>query len=348
MPEIGTVLATVQYEDPQIERLRRAFHPAEFIQVGKNNRKGFLAVVGRVDVAVISGDVDQRLMEAPHLRWVHCDKAGVDGSARPEVLERGLLVTSSSGRSDAALAEHVIHFMLALAYDAPAFHAAQQARRWGVPGQDDLRALSGRTVGILGLGHIGTTVARYCKTFGMRVLGYRRRLAPTPDGVDRVYSVERGEGFLPILEESDFLVLALPLTDATHGMIGAAELARMKPSAFLINIARGALTDETALAEALESGRLAGAGLDVFATEPLPRSSALWRTPRTLITPHVTPRLADRTERSIAIIEENVRRYRAGEALLNLLSERDLYTRGPPPKTRPLRRRWKEIRRGLR
>jgi phosphoglycerate dehydrogenase-like enzyme len=125
-------------------------------------------------------------------------------------------------------------------------------------------------------------------------------------------------------------------------MIGAVELARMKPTAFLVNIARGALTDEAALADALKNGRLAGAGLDVFSREPLPRSSPLWRTPRILITPHVTPQLADRTERSIAIIEENIRRYRSGEALLNLLSEREVYTRGPPMRERPSGRlrRW--------
>ncbi len=240
-------------------------------------------------------------------------------------------------------------FMLALAYDFPAFHAAQRARRWGIPRQDSLRALSGQTVGILGLGHIGSAVARRCKAFEMRVLGFRRRDAPAPAGVDRVSCVERGESFVPILQESDFVVLALPLTDATHGMIGAAELARMKPTAFLINIARGALTDEAALAQALKAGRLAGAGLDAFATEPLPRSSPLWTAPRTLITPHVTPRLADRTERSIAIISENIRRYRAGETLLNLLTEREMYTRGAPqsPVTSPLRRLYRRARRVL-
>ena len=351
MPEIGAVLATINYEDEQFEKLRRAFRPAEFIRVRSNDAEALLAALARADVAVIEGDVDRRFLQAPRLRWVHCDKAGLDRSASPEVLQSGLLVTSSAGRSDSALAEHVVLFMLALAYDFPAFQAAQRARRWGVPRQDGLRALSGRTVGILGLGHIGSTVARRCKAFEMRVLGYRRRDAAPPAGVDRVYCVERGESFLPILEESDFLVLALPLTDATHEIIGANELARMKDSAFLVNIARGALTDEAALAEALKRGRLAGAGLDAFTTEPLPRESPLWTTPRTLITPHVTPRLADRTERSIAIISENIRRYRAGETLVNLLTEREIYSRAaaaPAISTDPLRRLYRGIRRRLR
>ena len=350
MPEIGAVLATVRYGDEEIEKLRRAFHPAPLTHVQSGDAPALLAALVRVDVAVIRGNVDQRFLQAPRLRWVHFDKAGLDRSARPEVFERGLLVTSSAGRSDSALAEHVMFFMLALAYDFPAFHAAQRARRWGVPDQDNLRALGGRTVGILGLGHIGTAVARRCKAFEMRVLGYRRR-ATTPEGVDRVYCVERGESFLPILEQSDFVVLALPLTDATHGMIGARELSRMKASAFLVNIARGALTDEAALAAALRSGKLAGAGLDVFAAEPLPRASPLWTAPRTLITPHVTPKLADRTERSIAIISENIRRYRAGETLLNLLTEREIYTRAtadPEISTDPLRRLYRAIRRRLR
>ncbi len=351
MPEISAVLATVGYSDDQFETLRQAFHPAELVRVRGNDEEALLAALDRVDVAVIGGNVDRRFVQAPRLRWVHCDKAGLDRSARPEVLERGLLVTSSAGRSDSALAEHVMFFMLALAYDFSAFHAAQRARRWGAPRQDSLRALSGQTVGILGLGHIGSAVAHRCKAFEMRVLGYRRRDTTPPASVDRVYCVDRGESFLPVLEESDFLVLALPLADATHGMIGASELARMKASAFLINIARGALTDEAALAEALKAGRLAGAGLDAFATEPLPRASPLWTTPRTLITPHVTPKLADRTERSIAIISENIGRYRAGETLLNLLTERDIYTRAaaePAIAADPLRRIYRAIRRRLR
>jgi phosphoglycerate dehydrogenase-like enzyme len=338
MPEIGTVLATVGFGGDEMQALRDAFRPAMFLAVRPGDGLALAEALAVADVAVIPGDVDRRFLSAPNLRWVHCDKAGLDGSARPEVFDRGLLVTGSSGRSDAALAEHVLYFMLALACRSGDLHDAQRARRWGVAGAGEARALSGRTVGILGMGHIGAAVAVRCKALGMHVLGFRRRVAPPPEGVDRVYAVANGETAAPILAECDFLVLALPLTDVTHGLIGGAELSRMKPTAALVNIARGALVDETALAAALRAGRLAGAGLDVFSAEPLPRGSPLWRTPNTIVTPHVTPRLADRAGRSIAIIAENARRYRAGEPLENLLTRADIYTRGEPPEASPLHR----------
>jgi phosphoglycerate dehydrogenase-like enzyme len=354
VPEIETVLATVNYADEEFALLRRAFEPANLIRIGRGEPDRLRQALAVADVAVIEADIDRRYLAAPNLKWVHIDKAGLDGSASPEVFDRGLWITGSGGRSDPALAEHALFFMLALAYKAPAFYAAQRKARWGIAGQDELRALHGRTVGILGLGHIGKALAVRCKALGMRVLGYRRSDAPPPDGVDRAYSADRGEGFDALLEESDFLALALPLTDATHGLIGAGQLGRMKRTAFLINMARGALVDETALAEALRHRRLAGAGLDVFSVEPLPRAHPLWRTPNTLITPHVTPRLADRTARSIEIIGENARRYRAGEPLLNLLTRREVYSRGAeklreptPHRDDPARRLYRLMRRSI-
>jgi len=270
----------------------------------------------RAEAAVLAADLDDRVLRAPHVTWVHCDHAGLERSARPEVFDRGLVVTGSAGRSAPALAEHAIFFMLSLAYDAPAFLDAQRARRWGVPGQEKLRALYGRTAGIVGLGHTGTELASRARAFGMRVLACRRRPDPACVPLETV------------LRESDFVVLALPLSDRTWRMIGARELALMKPAAFLVNMARGAIVDESALVAALRSGRLAGAALDVFEREPLPADSPLWSAPRTLITPHVTPQVPDRTARSLEIIAENFRRWRAGEPLLNRLTRDDVYTRG--------------------
>jgi phosphoglycerate dehydrogenase-like enzyme len=225
------------------------------------------------------------------------------------------------------LAEHAILFMLALAYRFAAFLAAQREHRWGVPDQDSLRGLYGRTVGIVGLGHTGGELATRCRALGMRVLGYRRRAADVP-GVDRLWSVAAGDTLDPLLAGSDFVVLAVPLSDATHHLIGERELRLMGPAAYLINMARGAVVDEAALLRALREGWIAGAGLDTFAREPLPADSPLWDAPHTLITPHVTPQVPDRTGRSLEIIAENARRYRAGEPLLNRLLPEDVYTRG--------------------
>ncbi|HEU5318303.1 MAG TPA: D-2-hydroxyacid dehydrogenase [Chloroflexota bacterium] len=327
MPDIAFVLATVPYAGPHLARLRGAFAPASVTQLRRDDATGIAAALERADVAVLAGDLDERFLRAPRLRWIHCDHAGLNKSARPEVFEKGLLVTSSAGRSSPVLAEHAILFMLALAYRFPAFLEAQRRHQWGIPDQDSLRGLYGRTVGIVGLGNTGSELAARSKALGMRVLGYRRSDAPPPAGVDQAFSAARGEPLDQLLRESDFVVLAVPLSDATHHLIGERELRLMKPSACLVNMARGAVVDETALLAALREGRIAGAGLDTFEREPLPPDSPLWDAPNALITPHTTPQVPDRTGRSLDIICENVRRYRAGERLLNLLTPTDVYSR---------------------
>ena len=262
MPTIDHVLATVPYQGEHLARLRAAFAPAEVTLLKRNDAEGIAQALRTADVAVLAGDLDERFLDplgAPRLKWIHCDHAGLNKSARPEVFERGLLVTSSAGRSSPVLAEHAILFMLALAYHFPAFLDAQRRHQWGIPGQDTLRGLYGRTIGVVGLGNTGSELAVRARAMGMRVLGYRRSDTPPPPGVDTAYSAARGETLEPLLGESDFVVLAVPLSDATHHLIGARELAQMKPGAYLVNMARGAVIDEDALLAALRSGRLAGA-----------------------------------------------------------------------------------------
>lgn len=328
MREIGCALVTLRYESERIERIKEACAAEEFVEAASRDEGAIDLALQRADVALLASDLDDRFLHAPRLQWVHCDHAGLNTSARPEVFARGLLVTSSAGRSSPVLAEHAIFFMLALAYDFPAFYQAQRAHKWGVEGQDRLRGLLGQTLGIVGMGHTGTDLAVRAKALGMRVLGYRRRATETPEGVDVMYCAERGDRLDPLLAESDFVVLAVPLSDGTYHMIGSRELGLMKPTARLINMARGAVIDESALIEAMQAHRIAGAGLDTAAREPLPPDSPLWDLPNTLITPHVTPQVPDRTGRSLDIILENIRRYRAEEPLLNLLGAEDVYTKG--------------------
>jgi phosphoglycerate dehydrogenase-like enzyme len=323
MPLIELALATVGWPAEYVERLRACLGAVRFVHTRDD------AEIGRwlreADVAVIAGDLDDRHLAAPKLRWIHCDHAGLNKSARPEVFEKGLLVTSSAGRSAPALAEHAMLFMLTFAYQLPRFMAAQREHRWGIEGQERLRGLIGRTVGIVGLGNTGRELTARAKAFGMTVLGYRRSAQPV-DGVDRLFAYERGDSLDDLLAASDYVVLATPLSDATHHLIGARELGLMKPTAVLVNMARGAVVDEAALIDALRARRIAGAGLDVFETEPLPPDSPLWDLPNVLITPHTTPQVPDRTGRSLEIICENARRYRAGERMLNLLEPRDVWT----------------------
>lgn len=326
MRDIRVVLTTVYYNDEDYQKLVDLFAPAEVIRLKMNDHKGIEKALQIADVAVLLGDLDQRFLQAPKLRWVHCDHAGLNRCAWPELFERELMVTSSAGRSAPALAEHAIFFMLALTYQYPRFLDAQQAHQWGVPGQRDLRGLFGRTVGIIGMGNTGRELAVRLKAMGMNVLGYRRSAAPPSPGVDKFYCGENGDTLDELLIESDFIILVVPLNNATHHLIGRRELSLMKRSAYIINMARGAVIDEEALIESLYAGQIGGAGLDTFTIEPLPSDSPLWDAPNTLITPHTTPQVPDRTGRSLDIIRENVRRYRAGEQLLNRLRPSDIYT----------------------
>lgn len=320
-------LKELPFDATQWERLKAVVEPDRLIVASGADTPAIDKILQEAEIAILTGDLDQRHIDAPKLRWVHCDHAGLTKSARPAVFEKNLIVTGSAGRSAPALAEHAIMFMLLLCSNYPAFYEAQKQKRWrGVPGMESLRALYGRTLGILGMGHTGTELAARAKAFGMRVLGYRRSDLPSPPSVDQMYCTARGETIRPILEQCDILALVLNLSDATHHLIGHDELAWMKPGAIVINLARGGVIDEAALIEALESGRLGGAGLDVMETEPLPESSPLWTTRNTLITPHFTASIPDKSERSLEIILDNFRRFRAGEPMRNQITKDDLYT----------------------
>jgi phosphoglycerate dehydrogenase-like enzyme len=323
LPPIRFALATVGWPASYVEKLRECLEAEEFVHTRDDAE--IERHLDRAEVVVLAGDLDERHLAAPRLRWVHCDHAGLNRSAYPEVFAKGLRVTSSAGRSAPALAEHALFFMLSFTYQVRALLEAQRDHRWGVAGQDTRRGLYGRTVGIVGLGNTGRELAVRCAALGMRVLGYRRSAIEIP-GVDSLYAAERGETIDELLRESDFVVLAVPLSDATHHLIGAPQLAIMKPGAVLVNMARGAVVDETALIDALREQRIGGAGLDVFAREPLPPESPLWDLPNVIITPHATPQVPDRTGRSLEIIRENARRYRADEPMLNLLGPEDVWT----------------------
>ncbi len=328
MRTISCILATVDYNDAQMAAIRQAVGPSvEIIRASPKDAPAVARALERADVAILASDLDDRFLKAPKLRWIHCDHAGLNKSARPEVFDRGLIVSGSAGRSAPALAEHSFFFMLNLTYRVTTLLHAQAARRWDPSPLQEAFALYGKTLGIVGMGHTGAELAPRAKAFGMKVLAFRRKSGAPPEGVDRLYASDRGESLDPLLRESDYLVLCVSLTDRTYHLIGSQELARMKPSAFLINMARGAVVDESALIAALEKGTIAGAGLDTTEREPLPPDSPLWDAPNLLITPHATPRVPDRTERSIAIICENIRRYRAEEPLLNQLTPDELFSR---------------------
>ncbi len=275
------------------------------------------------DVAILMGDVDPCLLGENTLKWIHCDHAGLNGSARPEVFARGIPVTGAAGRSAPVLAEHCIYFMMQGCYHTKELLRAQENCTWGVDGMNTWRGLYGRTVGIVGMGNNGRMLADRLHAFGMNIVAYDKFPIKGYDYISQKYCADAGDIIQPLLEQSDFVVLTLALTDETYHMINKDTLAQMKDGAFLVNMARGGIVCTEDLIEALKSGKLSGAGLDVFEEQPLSPESPLWKMEQVYITPHSTPQVPDRAARSVEIIRENARRFEAGEPLLNRMRPED-------------------------
>ena len=265
------------------------------------------------------------LQAATRLVWVQATSAGVERYlAVPELVERDeVVLTNLRGAAASAIADHVFAMLLVLTRRLqPRLDAAREGR-WerDLDGPDPV-ALEDRTLLVLGLGSIGTEVARRGAGFGMRVLATRRSDAPAPGFVERV---ERPERTLELLGQADVVVVCLPLTGETEGLLDERAFAALRPGAFLVNIARGAIVESEALLAALDSGRLAGACLDVTDPEPLPPGHPLWGREDVVITPHVAGRAALSQERGSALLLENLRRFGAGEPLSNVVDKRAGY-----------------------
>ena len=244
------------------------------------------------------------------LKWIQVMSAGVD-RLPDEILKSPIRIVTASGLHGTPMGEVVLEMMLMFAKDAPACLQMKQTREWR---RYRPKLLRGQTAGILGLGSVGREIARLCRAFGMKVIGLRRSDGPPLTEVDRVYP--RGQ-LHQLLAESDFVVLALPLTRETRDLIGEPELRSMKPTAYLINVARGAVVAEATLIRALEEKWIAGAGLDVFIREPLPPESKFYELPNVIFSPHISGEMPDYEMRATEIFCENLRRYVAGEPFLH-------------------------------
>ena len=325
--DIRSVLVTLPYKRSELELLQSKLEPAQVICCAESDAAEIESALEHVDVALIAGDLDGRFIDAPALKWVHCDHSGLTRSARPEIFEKGLIVTGAAGRSAAALAQHAFYFALGLTYDSKALLEKQAAHAWrAIPGYEKKLGLPGKTLGIVGYGQTGREMAKLGKAFQMHVMALNRSVIPEAADVDVMLCSDRGDSIDPLLEQADVVMLATQLTDATYRMISAPQFAKMKRTAIIVNMARGEIIDEPALIDALRSGQIAGAGLDVFAKEPLPADSPLWDLPNVQLTPHMTPALPDRRQKSIDMIKENVDRYRQGRPMLNQLSAKDVFT----------------------
>jgi phosphoglycerate dehydrogenase-like enzyme len=249
----------------------------------------------------------------PDLRWIHSRFAGLDTLLFPALVESAVPLTNGKGSFSRSLAEFVMAGLLYFAKDFPRMRRNQAGRAWAV---FDVEELHGRTLGIVGYGDIGRAIAERARPFGMRIVGLRRR---GPEGekdalADEVWPLSRlGE----LLAEADDLVLALPLTPATHHLIGEKEIRALKPAAVFANVGRGATVDEKHLVQALEARRIKGAVLDVFEVEPLPRESPLWGLDNVLLSPHTADHTRTWLLEASALFLRNLERFRRGQPLLN-------------------------------
>jgi phosphoglycerate dehydrogenase-like enzyme len=275
---------------------------------------------------------DRLLVRAPRLSWVHSATSGVERALTPAARERGLVVTNARGVFSRPIAEYVLMMILAVSRRLPQLLELQRERTWQPLEGAELRDV---TVGIVGLGSIGRAVGALATAFGCRVIAVRRRAdAGTGPATSEVASSDTddvalgdvaldrvgGPDKLPdLLAESDFIVLAAPLTPETEEMINDETLAMVKPGAWLINVARGRLVDERALLRALRDGPLGGAVLDTFHDEPLPPMSSFYDLPNVIVTPHTAWSSGRVLDRSVELFCDNLRRFAVGEPLLNVV-----------------------------
>ncbi|MEO5705259.1 MAG: D-2-hydroxyacid dehydrogenase [Candidatus Limnocylindrales bacterium] len=274
---------------------------------------------------------DRLLSRAPHLAWVHSATSGVERALTPAALARDVLVTNARGVFSRPIAEHVLLMILAVSRHLPELLELQHERTWQPLEGRELREL---TIGIVGYGSLGRSVASLASAFGSRVIAMRRRpdagearpardpgaeeadVFPFEPRLDRLVGPDR---LHELLADSDVVVLAAPLTPETEGMIDEAAVAAMKRDAWLINVARGRLIDDTALIRALRENRIGGAALDTFRDEPLPQNSPFWELPNVILTPHTAWSSARVLDRSVDLFCDNLVRFSRGEPLRNVV-----------------------------
>jgi phosphoglycerate dehydrogenase-like enzyme len=328
------ILSPLKLEERYWERVRQ-FSPRIFLSLVEGEAL-FLEELPEAEVVVIwPRPFDLSL--APRLKWIQLISAGLDDFVGHPIMESSIIITTASGIHATPIAEYVLASILTFSRHFREIWRLQERREWSVNAWESLRGeeLRGKTVGILGYGSIGREVGRLCQAFGMRVLatdsaqemedrGYRTPGTGDPKGMvlDSLFPPSQ---LREMLKECDFFIVAVPLTPETEGMVGREELKAMKRGAYLVNISRGRVVDEEALIEALKEGRIGGAGLDVFAQEPLPQESELWGLDNVILSPHISANTPHYQERFTELFCENLRRYLTGEELLNVVDKKRGY-----------------------
>ncbi|HEV3178940.1 MAG TPA: D-2-hydroxyacid dehydrogenase [Steroidobacteraceae bacterium] len=296
-----------------LPQLQRAAPGAKLVEVSAATPRELAAADAAIGVC--SPEV---LAKAKHLQWIQWEAAGVDRCVQQPLLrERRPLLTNLQRTMGPSMAEHVLAMMLLLSRHLDYFLTQQHQAHWAQDGTTpQLADLDGKTVLVVGLGGIGTEVARRAHALGMRVIATR---ASGRSGPDYVSYVGLPDELLKLAREADYVVNCAPLTPQTTGIFNREFFAALKPAAYFISVGRGRSTVTADLIAALDSGRLAGAGLDVVDPEPLPADSGLWRLPNVIITPHVSADTLVSDEQRKVVLVENLRRYVAGEPMLSVV-----------------------------
>jgi phosphoglycerate dehydrogenase-like enzyme len=320
--KVKVLVTTDVLKEEHLERISKVSGKVEVER--RLDRKEILESVK--DTSVLVGWLfDKEIFHsAKELVWVHAASAGVDRFLFPEFVESPVILTNSSGIHRAPMSEVAVAFMLCFAKNLPAFMKLKAEKKW-VKKPNPLRdvdELTGKTLGVLGLGNVGMEISSRGKCFGMEVIAVDRRVIRRPSYVDEVMGLW---GLDTLLAKSDYLVITVPLTSSSKHMIGERELRLMKSNAYIINISRGPVVEEKALVKALKEGWIAGAGLDVFEKEPLPMVSELWDLENVIITPHISGATQRYAERLTEIFCENLGRFLEGKTLINLVDKKEGY-----------------------
>lgn len=255
---------------------------------------------------------------APNLRWIQSYSAGMDNFLFPEIVERDVTITGMAAQYAPQGAEHAWALLMALARGIPLAVRQQERHQWK---GGSVLAMSGATLGIIGMGGFGLEMVKRAAGYDMQILALDPVRTEAPDGVAEIKPPTR-ENLHDLLRRADAVLIACPRTPETYHLISTAEFAAMKPTAFLVNVTRGGIVDETALIEALKSGEIAGAALDVVENEPLPADSPLWDAPNLLLTPHRAGASQHRHRQIVDFFQQNLRCYLAGEPLRNVVDKR--------------------------
>lgn len=306
--------------EEQIDQVRAAAPNLRVVL--SRDREEIEGLLGEIEI--VAGQIPRELLaKAPRLRWYQQWGAGSDWLLRhPDAATADFILTNASGVHAIPISEHILALMLAFARSLPRALTDQRDGKWNRDGGSNVFELAGKTMLLVGVGAIGARTARLASTHEMHVIGVRRNPSQGVEGVAHMH----GNDELPeLLPKADFVVLTVPLTSETEGLIGEAELRAMKESTYLVNIGRGGTVREDALVRALREGWIAGAGLDVFEEEPLPAESELWEMENVIVTSHYSGSTPLYDERALQIFLDNLQRYRAGKPLRNVVDKQQGY-----------------------